>query len=63
MSDDKKRKFGNSTPSALRAALKILLSTIGKFQLTALLVDVVYHNDVILLCNQYMDILVTFSIS
>lgn len=60
---NKKRKFGNSTPSALRAALKNPTTTIGDFKLTALLVDIVYHNDAVLLCNQYMDVLATFSIS
>lgn len=60
---NKKRKFGNSTPSALRAALRILLRPSGHFKLTALLVDIVYHNDAVLLCNQYMDMLAIFSIS
>ncbi|VYU45100.1 Uncharacterised protein [Paraprevotella clara] len=36
---NKKRKFGNSTPSTLRAALKILLRPSWHFKLTALLVD------------------------
>ena len=52
---NKKRKFGNSTLFAYRAALKLLRLSC-QFKQTLLLVDIVYHNDVVLLCNQYMGI-------